>query len=98
VKSNKTKTAEPRRGQQTGFAGHKDRNRTEVETTPAVRGKAKHFNKMFGDVSEQHTGSDVVSPSTNSPSTPGMKTASQNELGAEAVFKRRLEKKRQESK
>jgi len=82
-----------RRGQQTGFAGHADRNRKEMESTPAIRGKAKKTNKMFGDVSEQQTGSGAVSPSTNSPSTPGMKTG-QDVMGAEEVFKKRLARKR----
>jgi len=61
------------RGQQTGFAGHPDQNREEMEKTPAVRGKMKKKNKMFSDASEQHIGGNAVTPSTNSPSTPGMK-------------------------
>jgi hypothetical protein len=61
------------RGQQTGFAGNPDQNREEVEKTPALRGRMKKKNKMFGDASEQHVGSSAVTPSTNSPSTPGMK-------------------------
>jgi len=61
------------RGQQTGFAGNPDQNREEVEKTPALRGRMKKKNKMFSDASEQHVGSSAVTPSTNSPSTPGMK-------------------------
>jgi hypothetical protein len=62
------------RGQQTGFAGNPDQNREEMKKTPALRGRMKKKNKMFGDASEQHTGGSAVTPSTNSPSTPGMKS------------------------
>jgi len=41
------------RGQQTGFAGHPDQNRVEMEKTPALRGRRKKENKMFADASEQ---------------------------------------------
>ena len=61
------------RGQQTGFAGNPDQNREEMKKTPAVRGRMKRKNKMFSDESEQHIGGSAVTPSTNSPSTPGMK-------------------------
>lgn len=61
------------RGQQTGFAGNPDQNREEMKNTPAVRGRMKRKNKMFSDSSEQHIGGSAVTPSTNSPSTPGMK-------------------------
>ena len=57
------------RGQQTGFAGHPDQNREEVNRTPALRGRRKKANKMFADASEQHLASNPVSPSTNDPST-----------------------------
>ncbi len=60
------------RGQQTGFAGNPDQNREEMKKTPALRGRRKSENKMFGDASAQQ-GGDAVTPSTNSPSTPGMK-------------------------
>jgi hypothetical protein len=83
-----------RRGQQMGFAGQPDRNRIEMEETPAVRGRRKKVNKMAGDVSDQHISSNVVSPSTNAPSTPGMKSGQAADSGAEAIFKRRLAKKR----
>lgn len=66
-------TPEKPRGQQTGFAGHPDQNREEKEQTPALRGNRKKGNKMFGDDSSQHTGSSSVTPSTNRPSTPGMR-------------------------
>src|ERR1043166_753514 len=42
------------RGQQTGFAGNPDQNREEMRKTPALRGRRKRANKMFGDASEQH--------------------------------------------
>ena len=57
------------RGQQTGFAGNPDQNREEMEKTPALRGRRKQGNKMFGDASEQHVATDATKPSTNSPST-----------------------------
>ena len=57
------------RGQQTGFAGNPDQNREEMENTPAVTGRRKNANKMFGDASEQHVGGNAVTPSTNAPST-----------------------------
>lgn len=66
-------TPEKPRGQQTGFAGHPDQNREEKEQTPALRGNRKKGNKMFGDDSRQQTGSSSVTPSTNRPSTPGMR-------------------------
>ncbi|HEU5132166.1 MAG TPA: hypothetical protein VFT26_08695 [Pyrinomonadaceae bacterium] len=61
------------RGQQTGFAGNPDQNREEMKKTPALRGRMKKENKMFSDASEQQVGSSAATPSTNSPSTPGMK-------------------------
>jgi len=57
------------RGQQTGFAGNPDQNREEMKNTPALRGRRKDDNKMFGDASEQHVATDATKPSTNSPST-----------------------------
>jgi hypothetical protein len=66
-------TPEKPRGQQTGFAGNPDQNRQEMENTPALRGRTKKVNKMFGDASEQHIGGSSATPSTNSPSTPGMR-------------------------
>jgi hypothetical protein len=45
-----------------------------MKKTPALRGRMKKKNKMFGDASEQHIGGSAVTPSTNSPSTPGMKS------------------------
>lgn len=66
-------TPEKPRGQQTGFAGQPDQNREEKEQTPALRGNRKKTNKMFGDDSRQQTGSSSVTPSTNRPSTPGMR-------------------------
>jgi hypothetical protein len=69
----KTGIPEKPRGQQTGFAGNPDQNREEKEETPALRGNRKKTNKMFGDESRQHTGSSPATPSTNRPSTPGMR-------------------------
>jgi hypothetical protein len=69
----KTGIPEKPRGQQTGFAGNPDQNREEKEDTPALRGNRKKTNKMFGDESRQHTGSSPATPSTNRPSTPGMR-------------------------
>ena len=66
------------RGQQTGFAGQPDQNRERKDDTPALRGVRKKGNRMFGDASEQHTGSDSVTPSTNRPSTPGMRPLGKN--------------------
>ena len=66
------------RGQQTGFAGHPDQNREEMKETPALRGSRKKSNRMFADASEQHIGGDAVTPSTNRPSTPGMRPLGKN--------------------
>ena len=70
--THKVGTPEKPRGQQTGFAGNPDQNRQEVDDTPALRGNRKKGNKMFADQSRQHSG-DSVRPSTNRPSTPGMR-------------------------
>ena len=82
------------RGQQTGYSGNPDQNRQETNATPAVSGREKRANKMFGDDSTQQTGSGPVTPSTNSPSTPAMITPPQNDTGGEKVFKQRLKRKR----
>ncbi|HEV8370186.1 MAG TPA: hypothetical protein VGQ39_19695 [Pyrinomonadaceae bacterium] len=82
------------RGQQTGFAGNQDQNRKEMKKTPAVRGLRKTANKMLGDKSEQHIGSDATTPSTNTPSTPAMNIQSRADSGGETIFKRRLAGKR----
>ena len=82
------------RGQQMGFAGSPDQNRKMLEETPAVRGDSKRANKMFGDASTQHIGSDPITPSTNSPSTPAMNTRAKGDSGGERVFKQRLKRKR----
>ena len=66
------------RGQQTGFAGNRDQNREAMKDTPALRGVRKKGNRMFGDASEQHIGGDAVTPSTNRPSTPGMRPLGKN--------------------
>jgi len=74
----KVGTPQKPRGQQTGFAGNPDQNREEMEDTPALRGVRKKGNRMFGDASEQHIGGDAVTPSTNRPSTPGMRPLGKN--------------------
>ena len=66
------------RGQQTGFAGNPDQNREAMDDTPALRGVRKKGNRMFADASEQHIGGDAVTPSTNRPSTPGMRPLRKN--------------------
>jgi hypothetical protein len=83
------------RGQETGFGRVSDQNRQEMQNTPAISGRRKRASKMFGDKSSQQAGSDAVTPSTNSPSTPAMNSATRKgESGGEQVFKRRLAKKR----
>ena len=82
------------RGQQTGFAGHPDQNREEMEETPAIGGNRKSANNMAADTSQQHIGSDAIKPATNSPSVPAMNQRGRGGQGGEGVFKRRLAKKR----
>ena len=82
------------RGQQMGFAGNPDQNREEVNETPALRGRRKAGNKMFGDISNQHVGSDPTTPSANSPSTPAMNVIPKRAGGGAGGFKQRLAKKR----
>ena len=91
--THKVGTPSKPRGQQTGFAGNPDKNREEMKKTPALRGRRKNTNKMFGDASEQHIGADAVTPATNDPSTPGMKTIEKGDSRAERVFKRRMAQK-----
>jgi hypothetical protein len=86
------------RGQQTGFAGHPDQNREEMEETPALRGKRRSANKMFGDASSQHIGSDSSKPMTNSPSVPAMNMKGKGGQGGERAFKQRLAKTRTNQK
>lgn len=87
-------TPERPRGQQTGFAGKSDQNRKEVKETAPVRGRLKTENKMFGDVSNQNVSSDATTPSTNSPSTPAMKSNPKRAGGGAGGFKKRLAKAR----
>lgn len=82
------------RGQQTGFAGHKDQNREEMDQTPAIQGRRKNVSKMFSDKSSQQISTDSTRPSTNSPSTPAMNVKVKGESGGESEFKRRLAKSR----
>ena len=87
-------TPEKLRGQQTGFAGNPDQNREEMKETPALRGRRKTNNKMFGDASQQHVGSGATKPSTHSPSTPAMNVKPKRSGGGTDGFKRCLAKKR----
>ncbi len=83
------------RGQQMGFGGNPDQNRTAMSETPAIRGRRKKMNKGSSDDSYQHIGGDSVTPRHNAPSTPAMNTGGrQGETGGETVFKQRLAKKR----
>lgn len=81
------------RGQQTGFAGNPDQGREEIDKTPALRGRRKQKNKMFGDASEQHVASNPVNPSTNSPSTVAHVGSKKSPQGGERAFKRRMARK-----
>jgi len=64
-----------------------------LEETPAVRGDSKRANKMFGDSSAQHIGSNPITPSTNSPSTSAMNMRAKGDSSVERVFKQRLNRK-----
>jgi hypothetical protein len=79
------------RGQQTGFAGNPDQNREEMKNTPALRGRRKAANKMFGDESRQQTGSDASKPRSNTPSLPAAMPSDTKvgEGGDERAFKQR---------
>jgi hypothetical protein len=78
------------RGQQTGFEGNPDQNREEKAETPALRGRRKNANKMFGDKSEQHQGTDASKPRTNTPSLPAQQGGGHiGETGGEVALKRR---------
>jgi hypothetical protein len=82
------------RGQQTGFAGNPDQNREEMENTPALRGRRKAANKMFGDESQQQVGTDAAKPRSNQPSVPAAMPAN-TKLGQsndERAFKARRKK------
>ena len=83
------------RGQQTGFSDNPDQNRTEMDETPALRGKLKKDNAMFADTSSQHVGSVSTTPCTISPSTPAMKATAKTRSGGERVFKKHLANKRE---
>ena len=79
------------RGQQTGFVGNPDQNREEMKNTPALRGRRKAANKMFGDESTQQVGTDASKGRTNTPSLPAALPANTKlgESGGEREFKRR---------
>ena len=83
------------RGQQTGGAGQPDQNRIRKNETPALSGRRKSENKMFGDRSEANVGGDAVTMRSNSPSTPAMTSSKRaGESGGETGFKKRLQKAR----
>ena|GEM_PF-535681 len=82
------------RGQQTGFAGHPDQNREEMDDTPALVGERRSANKMFADNSQQHVSSDASKPMTNAPSVPAMNIKGKGGQGGERGFKQRLAKRR----
>ena len=90
----KVGTPERPRGQQTGFAGHRDQNREEKEETPAIKGNRPRANKLAGDVSHQHMSTDAVTPSTSTPSTSGMIVKPSGRAGGMARFKKQLARKR----
>jgi hypothetical protein len=83
------------RGQQTGFAGNPDQNREAMKETPALRGRRKEANTLFGDKSRQQQTSDAAKPSTNAPSIPAQEGGGHiGETGGEIVAKRRQGKKK----
>ena len=82
------------RGQQTGFAGHPDQNREEMDETPAIRGNRTSANNMSADASQQNIGGDAITPATNSPSVPAMNMKGKGGQGGERAFKKRLAKRR----
>ena len=83
------------RGQQMGTSSAPDQNREEMADTPALRGRRKRENKMFGDESTQHVGGDASTPKTTQPSTPAMIPGGRTgESGGETGFKKRLARKR----
>jgi hypothetical protein len=87
------------RGQQMGTAGAADQNRQEMKETPALSGRRKNENKMFGDKSAQNIGGDAVTPRTNSPSTPAMNAGTRKgETSGERAFKARLKNKRSQKR
>jgi hypothetical protein len=90
-------TPEKLRGQQTGFGGNPDQNREEMKNTPAINAPSKEADQMFEDKSLNNIGGDAVTPRTNSPSTPAIKTMNKvGESSGEKVFKQRLAERRKE--
>lgn len=87
------------RGQQMGTASAPDQNRATKAATPALSGRRKTANKKFADKSAQNIGGDAVTPETNSPSTPGMHSATRKgESAGETAFKGRLKTSRAATK
>lgn len=88
------------RGQQTGFAGNPDQNRVEMENTPALRGRRKSANSMFGDESNQQVGTDAAKPRSNHPSLPAAMPGNVKlgESGDERAFKARQKAKAKRQK
>lgn len=84
------------RGQQTGFVGNPDQNREEMKNTPALRGRRKAANKMFGDESSQQVGTDAAKPRSNHPSLPAAMPANTKlgESNDERAFNARQKSKK----
>lgn len=88
------------RGQQTGFAGNPDQNREAMKDTPALRGRRKASNEMFGDESRQHVGNDAATPRSNTPSLPAAMPVGKKlgESGGEKEFKARSKRTKVQSR
>ncbi|MDX6712166.1 MAG: hypothetical protein QOH96_3182 [Blastocatellia bacterium] len=84
-------TPEKLRGQEMGRPGLKDRNREEMENTPALGGNRNQRNEMFGDKSSKHVGANPSAPRVNSPSTPAAMPGDVKlgESGGEKEFNKR---------
>ena len=84
-------TPEKLRGQEMGRPGLKDRNREEMQNTPALGGNRSQRNEMFGDKSSKHIGANPSAPRVNSPSTPAAMPCNVKlgESGGEKAFKYR---------
>ncbi|MBA2339085.1 MAG: hypothetical protein H0V88_01710 [Pyrinomonadaceae bacterium] len=78
-----------RRGQQMGDAANPDQNREEMNDTPSLRGRRADESEHFADESTQQTGSDAVTPRSNTPSVPAAMPAGEplGESGGERAFK-----------
>ena len=72
-----------------------DKSSIEEEKTPALSGRRRAANKMFGDKSSDNIGSDSTGPSAASPSTPAAIPTGEKlgESGGETVFRQRRAQK-----